>query len=127
MFAGIWVAGISISGAMHYFMSRGLKIVRCHCNAYFAPQYRAICFTQRAQRFLRGQRIRRSRSFNKARVRINGETGRGDVCQTLEHDAIRLNRIMLFIYLWSRDLLRLTGSHLIASRSNLLKIIAPFA
>jgi hypothetical protein len=36
----------------------------------------------------------------------------------MEHDAANLNRIMLFIFLWSRDVLRLTGSHLIASRSN---------
>jgi hypothetical protein len=36
----------------------------------------------------------------------------------LEHDAVNLNHILLFICLWSRDVLRLTGSHLIASRSN---------
>jgi hypothetical protein len=33
----------------------------------------------------------------------------------LERDTIKLNRIALFIYLWSRDVLRLTGSHLIST------------
>ena len=37
---------------------------------------------------------------------------------TLEHDAIKLNRIMLYNSLLSRDLLRKTGSHFFASRYN---------
>ena len=35
----------------------------------------------------------------------------------VERDAIKMNRVTLYISLWSRDLIRLTGTHLIASRS----------
>ncbi len=38
----------------------------------------------------------------------------------LERDAIKMNHVMLYISLWSRDFIRLTGTHLIASRSKVM-------